>query len=159
MGKKRSATSVRVPVACNRNSNSLTTPKFPAPPRRPLNSSAFWVSVARISPVRRHQLEGADVVARQPVLPGEPTHPATEGERADPGVRHVALGGRQAVLLRGSIERAEERSALDPGAPPLRIDADAAHRGRSMAACASTPTSNHPQRTSLVDTTTALAPL
>jgi len=32
-------------------------------------------------------------------------------------------------VLRGTIQRAEHRAALDPGAPHDRIDADAAHRG------------------------------
>jgi hypothetical protein len=64
------------------------------------------------------------------VLPGEPAHPAAEGESTDPRVRHVARSGRQAVLLRRLIERAKERSSLDPGAAPLGIDTNALHRGQ-----------------------------
>jgi hypothetical protein len=62
------------------------------------------------------------------VLPREPAHPAAEGESADPGVRDVACRGGQTVRLRGLVERAEERTALNPGAALLGIDADAAHR-------------------------------
>jgi hypothetical protein len=58
-----------------------------------------------------HQLEAGDVVAGQPQQPGQPTHPAAEGEAADAGVRDVARRGRQPERLGGPIEVAEPRAA------------------------------------------------
>ena len=46
-GKSSSTLSARVPVSCSRNSNSVTTPKFPPPPRSPQNSSGFSSAEAR----------------------------------------------------------------------------------------------------------------
>ena len=76
----------------------------------------------------RDQLERLHVVARQPVLAGEPAHAAAERQPADAGVGHVARGRRQPVLHRRAIERPEQRAALHPGATALRVHADAAHR-------------------------------
>ena len=45
-GKSNSATSARVPTSCSRNSNPVTMPKLPPPPRRPQNSSGFSVRLA-----------------------------------------------------------------------------------------------------------------
>ncbi|WP_338019440.1 hypothetical protein [Saccharothrix deserti] len=47
--KRKSAIRARLPTGCNRNSNPVTIPKFPPPPRRPQNSSGFSVAVARTS--------------------------------------------------------------------------------------------------------------
>ena len=46
-GKSSSTLSARVPVSCSWNSNSVTTPKFPPPPRSPQNSSGFSSAEAR----------------------------------------------------------------------------------------------------------------
>jgi hypothetical protein len=76
----------------------------------------------------RHHLERDDVVAGQPVLPGEPAHPAAERQATDAGVRDVARRGGQAVLLRRAVERAEQRAALHPGPLSHRVDPYRAHR-------------------------------
>ena len=131
IAKKSSTTWARRATGCSRNSNSVTTPKLPPPPRSPQKSSGS-VGLVDTQPlaVGGDQLERRDVVAREPELAGEPAHPAAERQPADAGVGHVARGRRQPVLHRGAIERAEQRAALDPGATALRIDADAAHRGQ-----------------------------
>jgi hypothetical protein len=78
--------------------------------------------------VGRHDLERDDVVTGQPVLPGEPAHPAAERQAAHAGVRDVARRGRQAVSLRRGVEGAEQGAALHPGPPPHRVDPYPAHR-------------------------------
>src|SRR3954468_2542779 len=46
-GYVSSTITARVPTSCNRKSNLVTIPKFPPPPRRPQNSSAFSPVLAR----------------------------------------------------------------------------------------------------------------
>ncbi len=46
-GKSSSALTARVPVTCSWNSNSVTMPKLPPPPRSPQNSSVFSSAEAR----------------------------------------------------------------------------------------------------------------
>jgi hypothetical protein len=63
-------------------------------------------------------------------LAGEPAHAAAEGQAADPGVRDVTGGGGEAVWLRRPVECAEQRAALDPDAPPDRVDPNGVQRGQ-----------------------------
>ena len=69
-----------------------------------------------------------DVVARQPVLAGQPAHAATERQPADARVGDVARRRGQAVPIGRSIESAKKRTTLDRRPPSLRVDADLAHR-------------------------------
>ena len=74
-------------------------------------------------------LERGHVVARQPVLAGQPAHPAAEGQPADAGVGDVARGRGEPVRLGGAVERAQQRAAGDPRAARGGVDADLAERG------------------------------
>src|SRR5262249_4994465 len=71
---------------------------------------------------------GLDVVAAEPVLPGQPAHPAAESEPADAGVRHVPGRGGQPVRLGGPIEGTEQRATLDPSPLAYGVDPGLAHR-------------------------------
>jgi hypothetical protein len=79
--------------------------------------------------VRGDDGAGHDVVAGQTVLARQPAHTAAQRQPADAGMRDIAGRGGKAEGLRGPVQRAEHRAALDPGAPHDRIDGDAAHRG------------------------------
>ena len=76
--------------------------------------------------VRGDDLERRDVVARQADLPGQPAHPAAEGEAADAGVRHVAGGDGEPVLLGRPVQRPEEGAALHDRPAVSRVDTDRA---------------------------------
>ena len=73
---------------------------------------------------RGDDLEGPDVVARQAGPPGQPAHPAAEGESTDAGVRHVAGGHSEPVLLGRPVERPEEGAALHDRPALSWVDAD-----------------------------------
>ena len=127
-GKSRSAISACVPVGCSRNSNSVTTPKLPPPPRSPQNRSAFSSGCA-------HDVAGGgDHARRTPRC----RRPARAAGRASP-CRRRGSARRHRCATRcprswparraGSpVERAEQRAALDPGAPAVRVHPDAAER-------------------------------
>jgi hypothetical protein len=99
-----------------------------APAQAPEQLPILGLTGAHHGSLGRDELEGTDVVAREPVLPGQPAHPATEREPADTGVRHVARGGGQTMRPRGSVKRAEQGPALHPRALALGVDANATHR-------------------------------
>ncbi len=63
-------------------------------------------------------------------MPGQPAHPAAEGESADAGMRDIAGGGREAVLLGCGVKRSEQRTALYPRTPSLGVDPHCAERGQ-----------------------------
>ena len=119
-----------MPMSCSRNSNSVTIAEVAATAAQPPEELGVLV---RSGPdhvaVGGDHLEGLDVVAGQAVLPGEPAHAAAEGEPADPGVRDVAGRGGEPMRLRGLVEGAEQRAALDPRPASVRIDPHGGHRG------------------------------
>ena len=121
-------------VGWSRNSNSVTTPKLPPPPRRPQNRSGCSVALARTDPaIRRDDRVRLDVVARQAELAGKPAHPATERQPADARVRDVARRRRQAVRLGRPIEAAAaaRRRRPMPVAGPGRRGPRPSATGRS----------------------------
>src|SRR6202043_458635 len=79
--------------------------------------------------VRGDDGAGHDVVAGETILAREPAHTAAQRQPADAGMRDIASRRGKAEGLRGAVQRAEYRAALDPGAPRDRIDGNAAHRG------------------------------
>jgi hypothetical protein len=79
-------------------------------------------------PRRRHDLRRDDVVAREAVLPREPTVASAQGEPPDAGVMHHAARRCEAEGVRDAVQFAEQRSALDAGTSRLRIDEDPMHR-------------------------------
>ena len=101
------------PTGCRSNSNSVTTPKFPPPPRSPQNRSGFSSALARTT-LPSAVTTSADAQARagRPVRPLEPAAAAAEREAADARVRHTAAGDSQAVLLGGAVEVDPFRAAL-----------------------------------------------
>ena len=124
------------PTWCSRNSNSVTTPKFPPPPRSAQNRSGCSVGARpHAAPVGQHDLGRLQVVDRQAALRGEPPEAAAEGEAADAGVADgarrdgepVRLGGRVELRQLGAARR--NAPAGRPGRPsrrPTRSDRSSA---------------------------------
>ena len=101
-----------------RNSNSVTTPKLPPPPRSAQNRSACSSCVARtIRPSARTTVAVGERVDREPEAAHEPADAAAEREAADAGVRDDAGGDDEAVRLGAAVDVTEERAAPDPDAP------------------------------------------
>ena len=81
------------------NSNDVTTPKLPPPPRSAQNRSGFSSVDARTMRESAVTTSAAtQVVAGEPGLLGEPADAAAERESRDAGVADEAAGGRQPVL-------------------------------------------------------------
>ena len=112
------------PPRSRRNSNSVTMPKLPPPPRTPQKRSAFSVSLAVTSSpsavIEVHRRAAGRSSARACAcshpMPPPSVRPAT------PGVRDDARRHREPERLRLAIElaRAARRPAPAPCAPPGR---------------------------------------
>ena len=106
-------------IGWSRNSNSVTTPKLPPPPRRPQNRSGFSVAVARtiapsaVTTVYASTLSQArpNWRASQP-MPPPSVRPPTPVCETLPAVVASPCGSVAAV------EVPQQRAALDPRAPP-----------------------------------------
>ena len=61
-----------------------------------------------------HELDGSQVVDRQPEVPLEPTDAATERQPRDAGVADDAGRADEPVRLGRDVELAEERAAVHP---------------------------------------------
>ena len=72
-------------------------------------------------------LNGGQVVDRQPVRALEPANATAEGQSGDPGVAHDSDRADKAVGLRRDVELPEERAAVRPGCASPGVDLDAAH--------------------------------
>ena len=72
---------------------------------------------------------GHAVGAGEPVLARQPAHAAAQCQPAGAGVRDIAGRCGEAEGLRGTVQGAEHRAALHPGAPRDRIDGDTAQLG------------------------------
>ena len=124
------------PTSCSWNSNSVTTPKLPPPPRTAQNRSGFssaaarrilpsavttWTdkTLSRLSPCRR---------VNQPIPPPR-VRPADAGVADHPG------RSGQAVRLGRRVQLGELGAAADPSTSRLRIDRrpGSSRRGRSPA--------------------------
>ena len=79
--------------------------------------------------VGRDELDGRQVVDREPEVALEAADSPTERQPGDAGVADDADRADEAVRLRGDVELAEERAAVRPGGPGPRIRLDPAHRG------------------------------
>ena len=73
------------------------------------------------------ELDGGQVVDREPEAALEAADSPTEGQPGDAGVADDPDRADEAVRLRGDVELAEEGAAVRAGDPGLRIDLDAAH--------------------------------
>ena len=100
----------------------------PASAQRPVQVGVLGLAGPQHVPVGGDDLERHHVVAGQAGLPGQPAHPAAEGEAADPGVRHVAGGDGEPVLLARPVQRSEQSPALHDRPPVARVDPDRTQR-------------------------------
>ena len=113
------------PTSCSANSNSVTTPKLPPPPRSAQCRSAFSAADAVTTravggdDARRHE-----VVAAQAVLARQPADPAAEAQAGDAGVADHAARHGQTVLLRGRVEIGPGCAAAAARAARAGVDGD-----------------------------------
>ena len=75
-----------------------------------------------------HDLDGGQVVDREPEVPLQAADSTAERQPGDAGVADDAGRADEAVRLGGDVELAEERPAVRPGDACSRVDLDAAHR-------------------------------
>ena len=93
------------PSGCSLNSNEVTTPKLPPPPRSAQNRSGFSVALARSSfAIRGHDVGGDEIVDREPELAGDPAEAAAEREAGDAGRRVDAERRGEPERLRLLVE-------------------------------------------------------
>src|SRR5271166_3235861 len=110
------------PTGWRRNSNSVTTPKFPPPPRSAQNRSGYSVSLAVVMwPSARTTSADSKLSQDRPRARQIPD-PAAEGEAGDASGRHDAARGRQPMGGRGVVHYGPGGPAPDARRPPLRID-------------------------------------
>jgi hypothetical protein len=74
------------------------------------------------------EVDGEQVVAREAEAPLEPAGAASERESGDARGRDPSTGGREAVLLGGSVELPPGDARADACAPPVGVDVDLLHR-------------------------------
>jgi len=92
-------------TSCRRNSNDVTTPKLPPPPRIAQNRVRVLLrGRAHQPPVGQHHVRADEVVQREPVPVGQPAEATAEREPGDPGVADRPAGNREPVLLRGGVD-------------------------------------------------------
>ena len=102
-------------TGCSRNSNDVTTPKFPPPPRIAQKRSSFSPSLATWNlPSAVTTSAETRLSQRQPEPTREVADAAAEREPADAGGRDDAAGGRQAERIRRRVEVAPRGAALGP---------------------------------------------
>ena len=74
------------------------------------------------------QVDGEQLVDRQPVLSMKPADAAAERQAGDAGVGDDPARGREPERLGLAVELAPEHAGLDPRRARLRVDADPLHR-------------------------------
>ena len=116
------------PTSWSRNSNSVTTPKLPPPPRSAQKrSGCSLLAHPQDLPVGGHDLGPDQVVRGQAVLPAQPAEAAAEGESGDAG-GGVDPGGRgQSMLCRLAVDVPERGSRSDRRGLCPGIDPDEVH--------------------------------
>ena len=98
------------------NSNAVTTPKFGAGAAdAPEELRLLRLARPDRAAVGGHELDGPQVVDRQPEVALQPAHAAAERQAGDSGVADHADRADEAVRLGRDIELAEERAAVRPG--------------------------------------------
>ena len=75
------------------------------------------------------EVDGDQIVDRQPEVPLQPADSAPERQSCDAGVAHDPDRADQPMRLRGDIELAEEGTAVRACDPPRGVDLDTTHRG------------------------------
>ena len=111
-----------------RNSNDVTTPKLPPPPRMAQKRSASSVVARDVeAAVGGHHVRGEKVVAGQTEAPGEVADAAAQSQPANPGRGNDAARGGQTERVSCGVQVAPGGAALDAGGLSLRVDADAPH--------------------------------
>ena len=112
-------------IGCRRNSKFTTMPKLPPPPRTAPEQIRILLGagVSKLS-VGRHQVDRFEVVDRHAESADEATETAAGSQAAHAGVRYRAERRHESVRHALVIHFAEQRAALDPGAPRARIHAD-----------------------------------
>ncbi len=82
------------------------------------------------APVGSDDVDGAQVVHREPVTPREPAEPAAEGQPADARMRHRARRSHESERHRFVVDLAEQAPALDVHGARFRVDSNAANPGQ-----------------------------
>jgi hypothetical protein len=82
---------------------------------------------AHQAPVRGGDLNGGQIVDREPEGPLEPANATAEGQSGDTGMTHDPYWTDEAVGLRRDVELPEKRPAVRPGCASPGIDLDTAH--------------------------------
>ena len=113
------------PTGWSLYSSEVAMPKFPPPPRRPQSRSGLLVG-ARRHPlaVGGDDLRGEQVVARGPVLAGDPAEPAAEGQAGHAGERDVAGWRGEAEGLRRAVDVAQQSAGAHACRPSDGVDLD-----------------------------------
>ena len=118
-----------VPSGTQLNSNSVTIPKFPPPPRRPQNRSGFSSALALTnSPSAVTTSIEMSLSTDRPCLRWIQPIPPPSVSPADSGVRDDPRRHREPERLRLLVELAEQHTGLHAHRHLLRIDAHALHR-------------------------------
>src|SRR3954466_2687861 len=131
-GKKSSPAMTVGPTWCSSNSNDVTMPKLPPPPRSAQNRSGLSVALACTSwPSDVTTSAPTRLSAAKPYFPHNPADTATEGEPADAGARDESAGDGEAERLRLVVDMSPGRPALDRRAMRRRVDGDGVH-GRQV---------------------------
>ena len=113
------------PCGCAWNSNDVTTPKLPPPPRIAQNRSGFSVGARPAHlPIGGDDLDGAKIVGGKPMAARHPAEPAAEREAGDAGRRDDPAGHHEAQRLRRAIDVGPGGARLHAHAPGRRIDRD-----------------------------------
>jgi len=117
------------PTGCRRNSNELTTPKLPPPPR----SAPEQVRILRCTRLHEltfgcHHVGRRQVVCGKPELAAEPSKSAAESESCHAGCRVDAERRGKSEGLCLFVKFAKRGARLYPSCPASRIDPDRTHR-------------------------------
>src|SRR5216683_7365575 len=116
-----------VPAGCTWNSNEVTTPKLPPPPRRPQNKSSFRKALA-ISSWPSAVTTSADTrLSRATMFAHQPTEPAAQGQARDAGCRNEATGGGEPESLKVMVQLAPRGATFDARCARHRIDPHGFH--------------------------------
>jgi hypothetical protein len=97
------------------------------PAEAPEEVRLLLVARPDLASVGRDEVDGEEVVDRQPVLALEPPHAAAEREAGDARVRDDTDRADEPDRLRLTVELAEERAAVHPGRALGGVDAHAVH--------------------------------
>jgi hypothetical protein len=118
-----------VSIGCSLAVIEVTTPKFPPPPRSPVELLVLALVGGDYAAVREHDLGAEDVVDREAGLAGQVPDPAAQHQPARACRRDDPAGRRQAVGVRRRVDVSEQRAAGDLDGAVGWVDLDAPERG------------------------------